>query len=69
MTDISDRVEGFLKTWGKRQSGELSCPDLSVNCALCGLKITGDDKAQFTRRGLVCTACLEKMKHGADVLK
>ena len=62
MEIIDQRVEQFLETWEKRKAGELPCPDLSVICASCGLKIIGDDEVQFTTKGLICKRCLNNDK-------
>ncbi len=60
MTSLDQVVSQFLDTWTKRKSGALPPVDLRVQCVLCGLQVMGDNKVEFTPKGLVCESCFRK---------
>jgi hypothetical protein len=69
MGSVEDRVKGFIEVWERRKAGELPPVDMRVTCQSCGIQVMGDDTLQFTRRGLICKACLDRVEHGANALK
>lgn len=69
MTSIDERVTGFILDCEQRKQGILPPVDLGVECSICGSKIIGDDTLQFTKRGILCSRCLNNGKHGASCQK